>query len=253
MSQNGRDRGNERWMLTALRGALGHYKHRPELMVPFVAQSFLSTVLSGLSVRFSSVLGAETISVLAFATLSLASLAIQGWALCWYGDVLAGRSSPLRAFQRALKRWVSLLGVSFLAALPGALLTVVVLGSTSGWVLLLGTSLVAALINWLVLLAIAAVVLDRRRAWHGVREAFLALGEPRRALTLFLVLLCYGVFNAYWGDGVLLLGGSGLRGWGQLGVVSWQAFNALSSPVLYLLLVAFYRDHVNVLEQETLA
>jgi len=254
VSQSDNDNVDKRWVLTTFVDVLNHYRRSPELMTPFLLQSFLGLLLSWLGVRFAFDLGVEQVGMLAFAVFGVVSLVVQGWALCWFGDVPERKSRPSIALRRALRRWVSLLGVSFLAALSGALLIVVVSGLTSGWVLMLGTSLVATLINWLVLLAIAAVVLDQKRAGYGLNNAFLALGgQPKRVLAVFLSLFVYGAFNAYWGESALLLGGfePSLRGWERWGVVMWFVVNALSSPILYLFLVAFYREHVNVVAQES--
>jgi len=92
------------------------------------------------------------------------------------------------------------------------------------------------------------VLVDGLRARAAIRDGFLLLGErPGAVLTTFGLLLLYGLLNAaYTGSNTLvaLLSGdpSALDpAW----TAATTALGAALSPPIYLMCVAFYRDHTH--------
>ncbi len=243
------------WFLTRWKAcALGYARH-PELMTPFLLQGALGYGFAWLLIRrlASGAPDADLLGGAFVLLVSLISLLFQGWTLRWGHDLFEGAPRPLEALQAALRKGVSLLGVSLWVSLPGAILVMLLLAATSGWVAAVGMALTAALVNWVVLFALLGVLVGGLRAWNAIREGFLLLGErPGAVLPTFGLLLLYGLLNASYTGGntlVALLSGdpSALD---PLWTALTTVLGAALSPPIYLMCVAFYRGHAHNEPQE---
>lgn len=239
------------WFFQTLKVSVRRYAKHPELMFPFLIQSFMGLGMSWVLTQtvVSGASRTEGVEVVLLLLLGLTGLMLQGWALRWCYDVLEGELNAGEALRATLRKWVSLLGVSFLVAFPGTALSLLLISLTSGWVMLVGTTLAATLVNWVTLFAITGVVVDQLRVWASVREAFLLLGvHAKNVIGIFTVLLVYGYLNGYF-NSAGPLGSLIASDVSRVGNVLWLVFNVLLSPILYVLLVSFYRDHLKVAEE----